>query len=71
MITAECRRRYIGETSRNGFARGLEYRAALNNKYPNSTLYQHRKEEEHGDKKVAFRMKVTEVWRRHPQEAAH
>ena len=55
---SEYRRKYIGETSRNGFARGLEHRAALHNKDPNSTLYQHRKEK-HGDKNVPFTMKVT------------
>ena len=54
----ECHRKYIGETSRNGFVRGLEHKTALHSKDPKSTLYQHCKEE-HGDKIVQFQMKVT------------
>ena len=54
----ECHRKYIGETSRNGFVRGLEHKTALHSKDPKSTLYQHCKEE-HGDKIVPFQMRVT------------
>ena len=55
---AECRRRYLGETSRNGFIRGLEHKAALRNRDPNSVLHQHCKEK-HKDRNVPFKMRVT------------
>jgi len=54
----ECQKRYLGETSRNGFTRGLEHKAALVRKDINSVLYQHCREE-HGGRTVPFKMKIT------------
>ena len=40
----ECGRKYLRETSRNGFVHGLEHKTALHCKDPKSTLYQHCRE---------------------------
>jgi len=54
----ECECRYVGETSRNAYTRGLEHKTAVNKKDTNSPLYQHCVDY-HEARQVPFKMKVT------------
>ena len=58
IVCTVCLKRYLGETSRNGFTRGLEHKAALFRRDVNSVLYQHCKEEHRG-RIVPFKMRIT------------
>ena len=60
---SECESCYNGESSRNGFARGLEHRAALRRKDHTSPLYQHSRDV-HGDRSVQYSMKITGSYRK-------
>ena len=60
---SECESCYVGESSRNGFARGLEHRAALRRKDHTSPLYQHSRDV-HGDRSVQYSMKITGSYRK-------
>ena len=59
---SECASCYIGETSRNGFARGLEHRTALRRKERTSPLYQHSRDV-HDSRAVQFTMEITGSYR--------
>ena len=51
-------KRYLGETARNGFTRGLGHRSAIFRRDINSVLYQHCRED-HGGRVVPFKMRIT------------
>ena len=56
-----CEGKYIGETSRNAFSRGLEHRAGLAKRDKKSPLHLHNLER-HGGRAPGFEMKVTGVF---------
>ena len=56
-----CEGRYIGETSRNAFTRGLEHKSGLVKKDKKSPLHLH-DVESHGGSTPGFEMKVTGVF---------
>ena len=64
-VVCECGARYIGESSRNAFSRGLEHRAALLKKDVNSPLVAHCIEA-HGGRMTKFTMNVTGRFRGDP-----
>ena len=57
-VVCECGAKYIGESSRNGFARGLEHRTALIKRDITSPLIAHAMEEHEG-RQPQFVMNVT------------
>ena len=63
IVCRECGRKYIGESSRNCFARGLEHKAGLQKKDKDSTLYSHCVEDHEG-RITKFDMAVTGRYRR-------
>ena len=65
IVCRECGRKYIGESSRNCFARGLEHKAGLVKKDKDSTLYSHCVEDHEG-RVTKFDMAVTGRYRRDP-----
>ena len=56
-----CEGKYIGETSRNAFTRGMEHRSDLEKKDKNSPLHTHNIEKHNGET-PGFKMKVTGVF---------
>ena len=58
IICTVCLKRYLGETARNGYTRGLEHKSALSRRDINSVLYQHCRED-HGGRVVPFKMRIT------------
>ena len=64
-VVCECGARYIGESSRNAFSRGLEHRAALLKGDVNSPLVAHCIEA-HGGRMTKFTMNVTGRFRGDP-----
>ena len=56
-----CEGKYIGETSRNAFSRGLEHKAGLTKQDKKSPLHLHNLER-HGGRAPGFEMKVTGVF---------
>ena len=67
IVCRECGRKYIGESSRNCFARGLEHKAGLVKKDKESTLYSHCIEDHEG-RVAKFDMKVTGQYRGDPMK---
>ena len=61
MMCKGCESRYIGETSRNAFTRGLEHRRDVQKKEKKSPLHLHNIEQHNGNT-PGFRMKVTGVF---------
>ena len=61
----ECGGKYIGETARNAYTRGLEHKTGLNKKDKNSALHEHCMEEHEG-RPAEFKMKVTGTYRKDP-----
>ena len=57
----DCGDRYIGETSRNAYTRGLEHMSDLARKDEKSPLHMH-SIEKHGGEKMNFTMKVTGIF---------
>ena len=66
-LVCECGARYIGESSRNAFARGLEHRTALIKKDVTSPLVAHCIDE-HGGRRTKFTMNVTGRFRGDPMK---
>ena len=58
---SRCDSKYIGETARNAFTRGLEHRAAVTKKDTNSPLYAHSLHE-HAGTPTTYNMRVTGVF---------
>ena len=56
-----CEARYIGETARNAYTRGIEHRTDLEKKTENSPLHIHNMEKHNGET-PGFKMKVTGVF---------
>ena len=67
IVCRECGRKYIGESSRNCFARGIEHKAGLVKKDKDSTLYSHCLEDHEG-RVTKFDMAVTGRYRGDPMK---
>ena len=63
----ECKHIYIGNTARNGYARGEEHRSGVNNKNEKSVLWKHA-QEKHPDREPTYKMKVVDRCRNNPLE---
>ena len=56
---------YVGQSNRNAYSRGIEHRAALNNKAENSMLWKHHLDN-HINKEPMFKMSVIDKCRNDP-----
>ena len=65
----KCNAKYVGETGRNAFARGLEHNTALQNKNENSILHIHTvNSHQNSPPPPKFNMRVTGVYTGDPMK---